>query len=41
MSTSADYKFEGWQALDASSAEGNMRWSEFQPKAWEETDIDV
>ncbi|KAK6203753.1 hypothetical protein LQW54_008765 [Pestalotiopsis sp. IQ-011] len=41
MSTAADYKFEGWQALDASAAEGNMRWSEFEPKTWEENDIDI
>lgn len=35
------YKFEGWMGLDASSGEGNMVWQEFQPKAWEETDIDI
>jgi alcohol dehydrogenase (NADP+) len=40
-SIAADYKFEGWQALDASAAEGNMVWQEFKPKAWEENDIDV
>jgi alcohol dehydrogenase (NADP+) len=38
---SKDYKFEGWMGLDASSAEGKMVWSEFQPKAWEETDVDI
>lgn len=36
-----DYKFEGWMGLDASSGEGNMVWQEFQPKDWEETDIDI
>ncbi|KAJ5614457.1 hypothetical protein N7528_008111 [Penicillium herquei] len=36
-----DYKFEGWMGLDASSAEGNMVWQEFEPKTWEETDIDI
>lgn len=40
MST-ADYKFEGWVADDASGARGNMVWKEFEPKAWEETDIDI
>jgi alcohol dehydrogenase (NADP+) len=35
------YKFEGWRALDASSADGKMVWTEFQPKKWEETDIDI
>jgi hypothetical protein len=37
----ADYKFEGWQALDAKAAEGNMVWKEFEPKKWEETDVDI
>lgn len=36
-----DYKFEGWMGLDATSAEGNMVWQEFEPKEWEETDIDI
>ncbi|KAL4996354.1 chaperonin 10-like protein [Aspergillus recurvatus] len=36
-----DYKFEGWMGLDKNSADGNMVWQEFQPKAWEETDIDI
>lgn len=36
-----DYKFEGWVAHDSSSAEGNMVWEEFEPKSWEETDIDI
>jgi hypothetical protein len=36
-----DYKFEGWMGLDPSSGEGNMVWQEFQPKNWEETDVDI
>lgn len=36
-----EYKFEGWQALDASAAEGKMVWQEFEPKPWEETDVDI
>ncbi|KAL3480999.1 chaperonin 10-like protein [Aspergillus californicus] len=36
-----NYKFEGWLGLDAKSVEGNMSWGEFQPKAWEETDVDI
>jgi alcohol dehydrogenase (NADP+) len=36
-----DYKFEGWMGLDPSSAEGKMVWQEFQPKEWEETDVDI
>ncbi|KAK8859987.1 zinc-binding dehydrogenase [Apiospora arundinis] len=36
-----NYKFEGWVGQDAASAEGNMVWTEFEPKRWEETDIDI
>lgn len=36
-----DYKFEGWMGLDPNAAQGNMVWQEFQPKEWEETDVDV
>ena len=36
-----DYKFEGWVGLDKEAANGNMVWSEFKPKAWEETDVDI
>ncbi|KAK3938844.1 chaperonin 10-like protein [Diplogelasinospora grovesii] len=36
-----DYKFEGWLGYDPSSAEGNMKWGEFEPKPWEETDVDI
>ena len=38
---STDYKFEGWVGKDASAAQGNMEWEAFEPKAWEETDIDI
>lgn len=36
-----DYKFEGWMGLDASAAEGNMVWKEYEPKPWEESDVDI
>ncbi|KAK3312030.1 chaperonin 10-like protein [Apodospora peruviana] len=36
-----DYKFEGWLGLDASAADGKMVWGEFEPKPWEETDVDI
>lgn len=36
-----DYKFEGWLAEDASAANGAMKWKEFEPKEWEETDVDI
>lgn len=36
-----DYKFEGWMGLDKDSADGKMVWQEFEPKPWEETDVDI
>ncbi|KAK3990796.1 chaperonin 10-like protein [Cladorrhinum sp. PSN332] len=39
--SATDYKFEGWLGLDASSADGKMVWGEFEPKPWEETDVDI
>ncbi|KAH8755190.1 putative zinc-binding alcohol dehydrogenase [Hyaloscypha sp. PMI_1271] len=36
-----DYKFEGWLGSDKSSVDGKMVWQEFEPKEWEETDIDI
>lgn len=38
---STDYQFEGWMGLDKSAAEGNMVWQKFEPKPWEETDVDM
>lgn len=39
--TTQNYKFEGWLGLDPKSVEGNMVWQEFEPKLWEETDVDI
>lgn len=39
--SSTDYKFEGWMALDKTAAQGKMVWQEFEPKPWEETDVDI
>ncbi|GKT44171.1 NADP-dependent alcohol dehydrogenase 6 [Colletotrichum spaethianum] len=36
-----DYKFEGWVGLDEKSSEGNMVWQQYDPKPWEETDVDI
>ncbi|KAJ4394756.1 hypothetical protein N0V93_003976 [Gnomoniopsis smithogilvyi] len=41
MGSTTDYKFEGWTAHDPSAIEGNMKWQEIKPKAWEETDVDI
>lgn len=40
-STKTDYKFEGWVADDPTAVDGKMVWKEFEPKPWEETDIDI
>ena len=37
----SNYKFEGWVAHDASAAQGNMKYEEFQPKTWTEDDVDI
>lgn len=39
--TMSDYKFEGWMGLDAKAADGNMVWQSYEPKTFQETDIDV
>lgn len=36
-----DYKFEGWCGLDAQSAKGNMKWQEFEPKPFDDNDVDI
>lgn len=36
-----DYKFEGWMGLNPQAADGQMVWQEYEPKTWEETDIDI
>ncbi|CAD6441261.1 1071a22c-be2a-4603-bca0-27b9a8fdb051 [Sclerotinia trifoliorum] len=38
---STDYKFQGWLGLDAESANGKMVWQEYEPKPFEETDVDI
>ncbi|TQV91679.1 hypothetical protein V2A60_008618 [Cordyceps javanica] len=36
-----DYKFEGWMGDDAESVNGKMVWKEYEPKKWEENDVDI
>jgi alcohol dehydrogenase (NADP+) len=36
-----DYKFQGWMGLDSSAIKGNMKWQEYEPKPWEEGDVDI
>jgi alcohol dehydrogenase (NADP+) len=38
---STDYTFQGWMGLDKDSAKGNMKWQAYEPKTWEETDVDI
>jgi len=40
MGSKTDYKFAGWVGVDK-NALGNMKWQEYEPKAWEETDVDI
>ncbi|KAJ6259214.1 NADP-dependent alcohol dehydrogenase [Drechslerella dactyloides] len=37
----ATEKFNGWVGKDAAAADGNLIYEEFQPKRWEETDVDI
>lgn len=41
MSQQQDYKFEGWQGHDPGSVKGNMKWGEYQPKPFEDNDVDI
>jgi alcohol dehydrogenase (NADP+) len=38
---SNDYKFEGWMAFDKDSVHGKMVWQPYEPKPFEETDVDI
>ena len=34
-------KFEGWLGKTPDSVKGSMTWGEFEPKTWEEDDVDI
>ena len=34
-------KFEGWMGLDKDSVNGKMVWQTYDPKPFEETDVDI
>ena len=38
---STDHKFEGWLGKDPSSVEGKMVWESYDPKPFEDTDVDI
>ena len=31
---------DGW-GLDKTADQGHMKWQEYEPKKWEETDVDI
>lgn len=35
------YTFEGWLGHSPEAAAGNMEWGTFEPKKWQETDVDI
>ena len=37
---STDYKFEGWAGFDKDSVKGNLKFIDYEPKKWNEDDID-
>jgi alcohol dehydrogenase (NADP+) len=39
--SSATSDFNGWVAHDPSAADGNMKWGNFEPKTFEDTDIEM
>ncbi|WWC67864.1 uncharacterized protein I206_101781 [Kwoniella pini CBS 10737] len=41
MSTSTDYKFEGWAGSGPESIEGNLKFIEYEPKQFAEDDVDL
>ncbi|KAF2758962.1 GroES-like protein [Pseudovirgaria hyperparasitica] len=36
-----DYEFQGWLGEDEKSVQGHMKWGKFEPKKWEEDDVDI
>ena len=37
----SDYKFRGWLGFDPRAVEGNLKFQEYEPKPWSETDVDI
>ncbi|WVQ78888.1 hypothetical protein IAT38_000979 [Cryptococcus sp. DSM 104549] len=36
-----DYKFEGWAGDSPESIKGNLKWTEYEPKAFADDDVDI
>lgn len=41
MTAQTDYKFQGWLGLDPDAINGKMQWQSYEPKKWEENDVDI
>ncbi|KAK8854970.1 hypothetical protein IAR55_003710 [Kwoniella newhampshirensis] len=41
MSTATEPVFKGWAGLDAKACQGNLDFQSFEPKKWDEDDVDV
>ena len=35
------YTFEGWLGHDENAIKGQMEWGTFEPKKWDEYDVDI
>ena len=40
MAGASSYTFRGWLGHDEKSI-GNLKWETYEPKPWEETDVDI
>ena len=36
-----DYEFKGWMGLDKDAVKGNLKYQAFEPKKWEDGDVDI
>ena len=41
MASQTDYKFQGWMGLSPDAVNGKMEWQSYEPKNWQETDVDI
>lgn len=41
MESTKQHSFQGWAGLDAEACKGNMKFQSFQPKPFDEDDVDI
>src|SRR5262245_49071152 len=41
MTSASTTTFEGWVAFDPSAAKGNMKWTTYEPKSFQDSDIEM